>query len=239
MRYFDLSYAYLKNVSLSNFNLSNIDLSNTNLHSADLRGANLSNTNLSGADLQEATLIKANLEGADLSNADLRYANIQGTNLTNIKKEGTKFYESESCPWCDIDARQFEELCYDIINKKHNPTEISLMGKLNSRDGGRDIVFLKSVSSEKHCVKWIVQCKLIRNGASLTAKKVQNIRDMLADYKADGFCVMTNSVIDATLHDRLDRVHEKDGIKIERWSGLEIERFLAEHPEIRARYFIH
>ncbi|MDZ7959703.1 MAG: hypothetical protein RMY34_17775 [Aulosira sp. DedQUE10] len=50
---------------------------------------------------------------------------------------------------------------------------------------------------------------------------------------------MTNSVIDATLHDRLDYVNEKDGIKIERWSGLEIERFLAEQPEIRARYFIY
>lgn len=86
-------------------------------------------------------------------------------------------------------------------------------------------------------IKWIVQCKLIRNGKSLTGKKVENIRDMLDEYNAGGFCVMTSSIIDATLHDKLDSLRDKNGIEVEKWSYLELERFLAEHPEIKARYF--
>jgi hypothetical protein len=48
---------------------------------------------------------------------------------------------------------------------------------------------------------------------------------------------MTSSIIDATLHDKLDDLRDKIGIQVEKWSYLEIERFLAEHPEIKARYF--
>jgi hypothetical protein len=60
---------------------------------------------------------------------------------------------------------------------------------------------------------------------------------MLLAKEAKGFCIMTSSIIDATLHDKLDDLRDKIGIQVEKWSYLEIERFLAEHPEIKARYF--
>jgi hypothetical protein len=111
------------------------------------------------------------------------------------------------------------------------------MGKSRARDGGRDIVFHAYSHSEPTAVKWIVQCKLLRNRNSLTGKKVENIRDMLEDHKAGGFCIMTSGVIDSTLHDKLDNLKHKKGFQIERWSYLEIERFLAEYSEIKSRYF--
>ncbi|MEA5550120.1 restriction endonuclease [Anabaena cylindrica UHCC 0172] len=164
--------------------------------------------------------------------------NLQKVDLTSTKKERAKFSTYDiSCPWTQLDDEQFEELCYDLIKEKHNPIEIHKIGKSRSRDGGRDIVFYKSIGINNNPVKWIVQCKLIRNGKSLTGKKVDNIRDMLDEYNAGGFCVMTSGIIDATLHDKLDNMKEKTAIEIEKWSYLEIERFLAEHPEIKARYF--
>jgi uncharacterized protein YjbI with pentapeptide repeats len=237
LEWIDLSNSYLKNAKLANFSLIHTDFSNSNLHSADLRGANLTGANLSGVNLQEANLIKANLQGADLSNADLRYANISGANLNNTKRDGAKFSDI-SCDWTQLNDDQFELLCYDLLIKQHNLklTNIDKMGKARSRDGGRDIVFERTDINEKS-IKWIAQCKLKSDKGSLGSSQVPNIRDMLDQYNAEGFCILTSGIIDATLHDRLDILKEDKGFEVERWSYLEIERFLAEHPEIKARYF--
>jgi WD40 repeat protein len=165
-------------------------------------------------------------------------ANLSKVDINVTKQDKSEFSISDiSCPWSQLDDEKFEQLCYDIIKEKNNPIEIHKIGKSRSRDGGRDIVFYKPTNIDSIPVKWIVQCKLIRNGKSLTGKKVENIRDMLDEYNAGGFCIMTTGIIDATLHDKLDNLKEKNAIDIEKWSYLEIERFLAEHPEIKARYF--
>jgi uncharacterized protein YjbI with pentapeptide repeats len=247
----DLNSTCLNNCQITDLNLSfsmfyrcdcqNTNFTNTNLYGSNFHSANLSGANLSGTDLRCAVLIGANLKGADLSYADLRYANLHGVDLTYTNTEGAKFsmFEDISCSWNQIDDEEFEKLCYDILKEKHKPIEINKIGKSCSRDGGRDIVFykLRNKAIDKNPVKWITQCKLIRNGNSLTGKKVENIRDMLDHYDAGGFCIMTSAVIDSTLHDKLDKLKDKNGFEVERWSYLEIERFLAEHPEIRSRYF--
>ncbi|MCE2698716.1 MAG: pentapeptide repeat-containing protein [Nostocales cyanobacterium LE14-WE4] len=235
----DLSNSYLKNAKLANLNLTHTDFSNSNLHSADLRGANLTGANLTGVNLQEATLIKANLQGADLSNADLRYANIHGANLNNTKRDGAKFttFDDISCSWNQLNDDQFEELCYDILREKHKLTDIQKIDKSRSRDGGRDIVFSKGVDINKKPIKWIAQCKLKSDKRSLGKSQVPDISDMLKAQAAKGFCIMTSGIIGATLHDSLDALRDKEGWEVERWSYLEIERFLAEHPEIKSRHF--
>ncbi|MTJ31357.1 MULTISPECIES: pentapeptide repeat-containing protein [Aphanizomenon] len=246
----DLSNSCLKNLDLTRLNLSfsilyladckNTNFTNTNLycanfHSADLRGANFTN-----ADLRYAILIEANLEGADFTNADLRYINLYGVDLTYSKTEGAKFttFDDISCSWNQLNDEKFEELCYDILIKQHNLklTDICKMGNSRSRDGGRDIVFERTDINKKP-IKWIAQCKLKSDKGSLGSSKVPNIRDMLDQYNAEGFCILTSGIIDATLHDKLDTLKEDKGFEVERWSYLEIERFLAEHPEIKARYF--
>ena len=137
-----------------------------------------------------------------------------------------------------LNADKFELLCYDILIKQHNlkVTDIRKIGNAYSRDGGRDIVFEGTDINEKS-ITWIAQCKLKSDKGSLGSSQVPNIRDMLDQYKAEGFCILTSGIIDATLHDRLDTLKEDKGFEVERWSYLEIERFLSDHPEIKARYF--
>ena len=141
-----------------------------------------------------------------------------------------------ACSWDKLDDNQFEELCYDVINYRHQPTKILKMGKSRSRDGGRDIVFHTTGRAGQPPVKWIVQCKLIRDGSSLAGSKVQ-VADPVDQYGAGGFCVMTSGVIDSTLYDKLEGVARNRGIEIDWWSRLELERFLARHTELRDRYF--
>jgi uncharacterized protein YjbI with pentapeptide repeats len=246
----DLSNSCLKNLDLTGLNLSfsilygadckNTNFTNTNLYCANFHSANLRGANFTNADLRYAILIEANLEGADFTNADLRYANLHGIDLKRAKStEGAKIlqFDDISCPWNQLNDEQFEQLCYDILIKQHNLklTDIDKMGKSRSRDGGRDIEFYKCIGNNR--LKWIVQCKLTRNGKSLTGKSFSDIPYIMGRYKAHGFCVMTSGVIDSTLHEKLEYEKHRNGFDIEKWSYLEIERFLAEHPEIKARYF--
>ncbi len=141
-----------------------------------------------------------------------------------------------ACSWDELDDEQFEELCYDIIDYYYQPSKIRKMGKSRSRDGGRDIEFQTPERIGKEAVKWIAQCKLIRDGSSLTGTKIQ-VSDTVDQYGAGGFCVMTSGVIDSTLYDKLDGITRNRAIKTDSWSRLELERFLARHLELRDRYF--
>ena len=159
--------------------------------------------------------------------------------LNSIGKSAELFEMGElSCPWDQLDDEKFEELCYDIISQsgRYNSRTIRKMGKSRSRDGGRDIIVESQYSPYSRPDNYIVQCKLIRDGRSLTGSRV-NVSDTVAQYGADGFCVMTNGVIDATLYDKLDGIKINRGIKIDHWSKFEIERFLARRPVIKKRYF--
>lgn len=145
-----------------------------------------------------------------------------------------------SCDWSSLTDDDFENLCYDVIssNPKFDNVSIRKMGKSRSRDGGRDIVvFETSRNMETPPRKWIFQCKLIRDGSSLTKTKLTDVGDMLDQYEAQGFGVMTSAVIDSTLYDKLDGVCNKRGIKQHNFSILELERYLARYKSIRGRYF--
>ncbi|GCL39621.1 pentapeptide repeat protein [Sphaerospermopsis reniformis] len=245
----DLSSSYLHNLDLIGLNLSfsifcradcqNANFTNTNLYCANFHDANLRGANFTNADLRYAILIGADLRGADFTNADLRHINFHGVDLTKSNTEGAKFttFDDISCSWNQLNDNQFEELCYDILREKHKLTNIDKIGNSRSRDGGRDIVFFKGVDINKKPIKWIAQCKLKSDKRSLGSSQVTDISDMLVAQEAKGFCIMTSGIIDATLHDKLDALRDRNGIEVEKWSYLEIERFLAEHPEIKARYF--
>lgn len=142
---------------------------------------------------------------------------------------------SISCPWHELDDDQFEELCYYVVLAHFHPAKLAKMGKSRSRDGGRDIVF-EIVRLGKPNENWIVQCKLIRDGGSLTSRKVE-VSDTIDQYGADGYCVMTTGLIDATLRDKLEGIKRNRKIQYETWSRLELERFLARHLDIVHRYF--
>lgn len=143
--------------------------------------------------------------------------------------------------WNNFDDEKFEQLCYDVIyhNSKFDRKTIRKMGRSRSRDGGRDIVvFTKSISGEKPR-KYIFQCKLSRREKSINTSNVGSISDVIDQYNADGYGLMCNCYIDATLFDRLDGISTNRGIEIETWSAFEIERFLSRRPLIKQRYHIH
>lgn len=147
--------------------------------------------------------------------------------------------ENIKLDWHSLDDDQFEELCYDIIllNKKFDSSSIKKMGKSRSRDGGRDIVVNTHPDSSGGTRKWIFQCKLVTNGTSLTATKVQDISDIMEQYDAKGYGVMTSAVIDATLYDKVEKICQNRLAEDKNYSVYELERLLHEHKEIRRRYF--
>ena len=167
------------------------------------------------------------------------YANISKMNshLNNLMGFG----RSLECDWGLLNDERFEELCYEIIynHVRFDNNTIHKMGKSKSRDGGRDIVVYTNnrMGTRK---KFIIQCKLLKTGESLTKKKLYDAANVIMEYEADGYIVMTNAVIDTTLHDMLDGFAKNKKMNIEtetRYSKHELEQYLSVHIGIRERYF--
>ena len=142
-------------------------------------------------------------------------------------------------PWDSINEDIFEQICYEIIyyNPKYNNTTIRKIGKTKSRDGGRDIEVFTYSRPGKEPEKYIFQCKYLKQGKSLSGSRIQNISDVIAQYGAEGYGVMTSAVIDATLYDKLDGIARNKDVKVETWSVFEIDRFLTRNNGIKKRYF--
>ncbi|EGF95691.1 MULTISPECIES: restriction endonuclease [Brevundimonas] len=147
--------------------------------------------------------------------------------------------QSIQCAWGTLTDDEFEELCYDIVrlHPKIDAERVRKMGKSRSRDGGRDIVAFERRSSAREQFKWIFQCKLVSDGRSLGGTRLTDIGDMLDQYEANGFGVMTSALIDATLYDKIDALCSRRSILRRDYSVLELERELHARPDLRARYF--
>lgn len=147
---------------------------------------------------------------------------------------------SATFDWRTLSDDKFEELCYDIIyaHPKFDSDTIRKFGKVRSRDGGRDIE-VQEVPNRFGAQprRWIFQCKLITDGSSLGKSKVLDIGDMLVQYGANGFGVMTNTVIDSTLYDKLRPVCRDRQVSELHFSRLEIERTLVANPALKKKYF--
>lgn len=145
-----------------------------------------------------------------------------------------------SLDWKKLTDETFELLCYDIISQleKFDPETIRKLGKSHSRDGGRDLEVFTRPRLNNPSTKWFVQSKLLGPGKSLPASKLL-FAEMLMQYGGKGICIMTNALIDSTLHDRLEGSARTMGIEFDEWDGLRIERILAKprFRNIRVRYF--
>lgn len=152
--------------------------------------------------------------------------------LIGLKEKGT-------CDWLQLNDETFEELCYDIIyyDSRFNNTTIRKMGKSRTRDGGRDIVVFTQGRIGYEPEKFIFQCKLLKPGSSLTATKVLDISDIIEQYEADGYGIFTSGIIDPTLFDKIDAIAKRKQIKTELSSKYELERTLAQLPDLKKRYF--
>lgn len=145
-----------------------------------------------------------------------------------------------ACSWDTLNDDAFETLCYDLIfsNPKFDRESIKKMGKSRARDGGRDIEVREAPGRPGVTArKWIFQCKLVKGGASLGRGRVVDVGDMLDQYQAQGFGMMTSAIIDSGLYDKIESVCMKRGVQQYHFSKLELERALARSPAIRRRYF--
>jgi hypothetical protein len=143
--------------------------------------------------------------------------------------------------WALLTDESFEELCYDIIcnDIRFDNTTIRKMGKSKSRDGGRDIVVWTKPQIGESPKKYIIQCKLTQL-PSLTKSKMNNASNVIIEYNADGYMIMTNAVIDSALYDMLDGFarHEKMQVKTkEQYDKFRLEKYLYGHPELEQKYF--
>ncbi|WP_395836861.1 restriction endonuclease [Cystobacter fuscus] len=147
---------------------------------------------------------------------------------------------SSLCNWDSINEEDFEELCYDVLRRTgiFDERTIRKHGKTRSRDGGRDIEIWSRSRIGKPGVKWIFQCKYLSTSRSLGAGRI-DMSDVVEQYGAGGFGVMTNSVIDSTLYDRMDAIAARRGLELMSWSKLELERFITPRRDLLRRYFKH
>jgi hypothetical protein len=114
------------------------------------------------------------------------------------------------------------------------------MGKSKSRDGGRDIVVYTKPQYGSSAKKFIIQCKLLHKSSSLTKSMMNNVSNVIMEYEADGYMVMTNVKIDSGLYDMLDSFNRNPKMDTDtkiNYSKLELERYLFGHNEIKLRYF--
>lgn len=165
------------------------------------------------------------LQVADLSSGIDRALGVSGNHRSN---------------WQSLDDEQFEALCYDLIysHPGFDHETIRKMGHSRSRDGGRDIiVWTQPVAYREPSKKFVFQCKLITSKRSLGKRDVPDIGDMLEQYGAEGFGIMTSAAIDATLFDAADAICERRNIAQKHFSSFEIERFLNQRPELRRKFF--
>ncbi|UXR92833.1 restriction endonuclease [Agrobacterium tumefaciens] len=167
----------------------------------------------------------------------LREASAQVTEqLSTATGAAPSFY----CDWKSLDDEAFEELSYQLIfdNPKFNSDTIRKLGKSRSRDGGRDIVVHEAtVGPWVEPRKWIFQCKLVTNGSSLGSTRLTDVGDMLEQYGAQGFGVITSAQMDATLYDKLDAICGKRGVEQYHLSVLELERALGRNRRVRQKFF--
>lgn len=144
-------------------------------------------------------------------------------------------------PWERLDDELFEQLCWDYLyaSPQFDRDRLEKIGKSNSRDGGRDIVAWTNRAPPfyRAPVKWIFQCKHIRADDSLTPKHIKSIGDVIDQYDAGGYGVMTCGYIDATLHDRVDSICARRGAEVRKVDRFLLQAFVSARPHLVEKYF--
>ncbi|MBU0718902.1 MAG: restriction endonuclease [Planctomycetes bacterium] len=149
-----------------------------------------------------------------------------GLNVSSVPDLGT------------LTPEEFEELCYDVLIRcgTFDGETARRHGKTRSRDGGRDIEIWTRPRFDKPSVKWIFQCKRVAGSRSLGGSKVV-VSDVIDQYVAGGFGIMTNAVIDSTLYDKLDAITARRCVERDTWDGQRLHRFVRARPDLLERYF--
>ena len=161
--------------------------------------------------------------------------------LATSLHDGGSAKPAPDLPWELLDDELFEQICWDYLyaSPHFDRDRLEKIGKSNSRDGGRDIVAWTNRTPPfyRAPVKWIFQCKHIRADDSLTPRHIKSIGDVIDQYGASGYGVMTCGYIDATLHDRVDSICARRGAEVRKIDRFLLQAFVSARPLLFEKYF--
>lgn len=134
-----------------------------------------------------------------------------------------------------IDPRKFENMIADLIETEPLVDSVRLVGNTNQSDGGRDLLIFKRQMNEfQHYTSILIvgQCKAYQK--TVNKSHVQDIRDMLEYYGAEGFFLAVSSIVSSPLVDHLCKL--KEIYDVDWWTEREIFKKLRQHPSIANSY---
>lgn len=142
------------------------------------------------------------------------------------------------CNWELLNDEDFELVCYDLVRRdgRFVSSKVKKMGLAKSRDGGRDIIAYTPSRLGTEAKKWLIQCKHSLTKKTLGRNAIQ-LAELIDEYSPEGIIVATDLIVDAGLHDKIERIEQNRGIKIEVWDALEIERLLNKNHDLYNYHF--
>ena len=163
---------------------------------------------------------------------------ITAEHAVDLLRDHAGLIQPLSLDWSQLSPEQFEDFCYDVLLRsgRFDEKTIRKHGKTRSRDGGRDIEAWTLPQFGLPGTKWIFQCKLITRGKSLAGTMV-TVADVVDQYAASGFGVMTNEVIDSTLYDKMDAIAKNRALQLDSWDGRRLQRFISVRRDLLQHYF--
>ena len=156
-----------------------------------------------------------------------------------------------------LNPKEFEALCLDILEREPSLRRAKPVGTIYNHDGGRDILIEllvpkphdESDDTENeypskdgqenigmNSIRVIVQVKSRKR--PLGKADVQDIRDTIEHYEADGYILIAHPGITSGLFDHLETLRTRTDkyIRINWWEAHDLENRLRRHPDIIGRY---
>ncbi|RJX23428.1 MAG: hypothetical protein C4554_11025 [Dethiobacter sp.] len=94
--------------------------------------------------------------------------------------------------------------------------------------------FQRPDDSPSQIIKVLIQCKAYSR--SVGKANVQDIRDTIDKYNADGYFLVVSTALSTPLFDYLTQLRNKGNFWVDWWTRNELEDKLRENPEIIKRY---
>lgn len=139
--------------------------------------------------------------------------------------------------WENLNDDTFQSLCLKLLSRtaRFHDARIESVGKTRSRDGGRDFLAYTIERPGIPSMKYIIQCKYKKDCGSLSRSKMGDIGTTIGQYCADGYIIMTNGFMDATLIDSLEGFSHNLKFQTDmeiQYTKLQLEHLLDQHQDI-------
>ena len=170
------------------------------------------------------------------------------------ESENRVFFAESKISWnVPINAKSLENLCLELLLREPGVLRAKSVGDTNDRDGGRDILIdwnlptqhaesshesiseNNPVSGGVKTTRIIAQVKY-RSKKTIGKRDVQDIRDTLEHYDADGFLLIAHPKVSSSLFDHLEKLRNSTNLLTEWWDSADLDRKLRKHPDIARRY---